>query len=307
MISEKERLVQALETISKEKKELLNSKEYRLGNNIVKTIEYIKKFQFDKIKKKIIDKHRKKIDKRKLCTVKNEEQEIITNNKSIEDKKIVVYTCITGNYDEAVEPLYYNNNVDYVIYTNCTNIKLKEWQKRDIPENIQKINDNVLINRYAKMHPKELFEDYDYAIYIDGNIRTISDVSSFINSINEKTGLAIHKHYARNSIYQEAEACKLYKKGSIDKLDRQIQKYKEEGFPDEYGLLECNVIVSDLKNQNATTILNKWWDEFLASESRRDQISLPYSLWKLNFKIEDVGCLGNNVRENCKIEVIKHS
>ena len=157
------------------------------------------------------------------------------------------------------------------------------------------------------MHPKELFENYDYTIYIDGNIRIISDISNFVRCTNEKTGLAFHRHYARNCVYREKEACKLYKKGNESKLQQQIQRYKDNGFPKEYGLLECNVIVTDLKNLNAINILNNWWDEFYLSESKRDQISLPYILWKLNYKMDDIGSLGNNVRENMKLEILNHN
>ncbi len=77
--------------------------------------------------------------------------------------------------------------------------------------------------------------------------------------------------------------------------------------PTNYGLLECNVIVSDLKSENSAKILDEWWKEFVNSNSMRDQISLPYVLWKLKYNIEDIGNLGNNVRNNPKIQIIKHN
>lgn len=309
MKNEKQRLIQAIENINQEKKQIQNSKEYRLGNTIIQTIGYLKKFQFSKIFKKITIRHREKIDRKKLHTkqIKEELTKSDEIEKSVEDKKIVVYTCIAGKYDEVLEPLYHNDNVDYIIYTNNENIQVKEWQKRDIPDEIQKLNSNVLINRYIKMHPKELFEDYDYSIYIDGNIRTVSDLSSFVNKVNSKTGLALHRHSTRSCVYQEAKACELYKKGNSDKLDYQLEQYRKDGFSDNFGLLECNVIVSDLKNEVSAGILNDWWDDFIKWSSMRDQISFPYVLWKKGFKIDDVGSLGENVFNNPKIEIIKHS
>lgn len=309
MNSEKERLIDALEMLNKEKIQIINSKEYQLGDKIIKTIGYIKKLRFNEIRKKIIIRHRKKIEEKKLYA-----HDPLSNNckcsinKSIQDKKIVVYTCITENYDKVLLPVYRNDNVDYIIYTNNKNIEIGVWKKREIPKNIQDLNNSILINRYIKMHPKELFEnEYDYAIYIDGNIRTISDISSFVYCIKANTGLAIHRHCVRDCIYMEAEACKLYKKGDISNLQKQIKDYENDGMPTKYGLLECNVIVSDLKSENSTKILDEWWKEFVNSNSMRDQISLPYVLWKLKYNIEDIGNLGNNVRDNPKIQIVKHN
>ena len=305
---EKERLIKAIEKLNQEKKQILNSKQYKLGNSILEITENLKHFRFIDILKKVIYRHKMKVENRKLNKYKKINNEESNNNYiSVEDKKIVVYTCITGDYDEISEPLYHNNNVDYVIYTNSENIKVNEWKKRPIPENIEKMKDDVLINRYIKMHPKELFNEYDYSIYIDGNVRTVSDISCFVNTINEKTGLSLHRHDSRNCIYQEAKVCTLYKKGNISKVKQQINKYKQEGFPPEYGLLQCNIIVNDLKNNHAEKILEEWWREFLKSESKRDQMSLPYVLWKQKYKVEDIGNLGNNVKNNSKIEIVMHN
>lgn len=309
MKNEKQRLIQAIEEISQEKKQIQNSKEYRLGNTIIQTIEHLKKLQFSKILKKITIRRREKIDRKKLHTklIKEDLIKLDEIEQSVEDKKIVVYTCIAGNYDTVLEPLYHNDNVDYILYTNNENIQVKEWKKREIPEKIQELNSNVLINRYIKMHPKELFEGYDYSIYIDGNIRTVSDLSSFVNQVNSKTGLALHRHSTRNCVYQEAKACELFRKGNSEKLNYQLEQYRKEGFSDNYGLLECNVIVSDLKNEVAAGILNEWWEDFRKWSSMRDQISLPYVLWKKGFKVDEIGCLGENVFDNLKIEIIKHN
>lgn len=306
MDNEKERLIKAIEQINNEKKDILASKEYRLGNNIV---QYIQHFKPKKMIKFITTKRRNRIEKKRLY--QHEPQSIynILNKevKSVEDKKIVVYTCVTGNYDKVLEPLYHNDNVDYIIYTNCQNIELKTWKRLEIPDNIKQLNNNVLINRYIKMHPREFFEnEYDYAIYIDGNIQTISDISDFICKTKSETGLALHRHYVRDCIYWEEKACELYKKGDIKKLRDQVNKYKKEGMPENYGLLECNVIVSNLKSDIAEKILDNWWEEFVESKSMRDQISLPYVLWKMNYKMADIGNLGNNVYVNSKISINNH-
>ncbi len=88
-------------------------------------------------------------------------------------------------------------------------------------------------------------------------------------------------------------------------MKEQVKRYKKTGFPKDYGMLECNVIVSDLKNLNAIKILNDWWMEYVKSESLRDQLALPYVLWKNNVPIEELTGLGSNVFKNPIIRINK--
>ena len=157
------------------------------------------------------------------------------------------------------------------------------------------------------MHPKELFPGYDYSFYIDGNVKIISTITDLIKQINVKTGLALHRHKARNCAYDEIEACILVGKGKKDQLEKTKEDFMLQKFPRNYGLCECNMIISDLNNMNATLILDKWWDLFINSECYRDQIYFPYVLWKNSFQIEDIGNLGNNIYRNGKIRIINHN
>ena len=262
----------------------------------------LKKLEFLKIMKKLSN--RKKINKYNF-------HDELPNNyypKINSDKKpkIVVYTCIIGGYDRLIDPLLHFENVDFCVYLDKEQDEIKDWKMMQLPEKVSQEN-NILANRYLKFHPHELFQEYDYSIYIDGNIQSIGDFTDFIYSVNDKTGLSLHRHQFRNCIFNEIEVCKLLKKGNYDKLKKQVKRYENDGFPKKFGMLECNVIVADLKNNNAKTILEDWWNEFKASESLRDQISLPYVLWKNGYTIKDVGSLGNNVYRNPKIRIFPHN
>lgn len=225
--------------------------------------------------------------------------------KPVLDKKIVVYSCIVGNYDSINEPIYFNDNVEYILFSD-KDIKSNFWKVRKIPTKILQYKNKTIINRYIKLHPLDFFKDYDYSIYIDGNVKTLTDISGFVNCINKKTGIAMFRHHSRKCIYIEEKACLLQNKGNKDKIIKQIEKYKSEKFPTNYGLLEGTIIVSDLKNIKAKNLLEKWWEEFYNSESLRDQLSLPYVLWKNNYKIDDIGFLGNNIRACPKLLFFSH-
>ena len=116
----------------------------------------------------------------------------------------------------------------------------------------------------------------------------------------------MHLHCERDCIYNEAIVCKYYNRGNYSKIKQQMEKYKKEGFPQRYGMLEANVIVCNLQNSTSIKILEDWWNEFIVSQSMRDQLALPYVLWKNHYKIDDVGIIGNNVNKNYKIRIERH-
>ena len=303
-MEDKEKIL--IEKIEQLNNEYLSSGEYSLGVYVKYLYSLFKKKKYIKLARMIMlhfTQKKKKDRNKEKVEIKNEKY-IINNNSN---KKIAIYTCITGNYDKVEEPLIMESACDYYLFTNNSNLKSNCWTIKEIPEEISKIDDNAKINRYIKMHPKEMFPDYDYAIYIDGNIKLVSIISKFIEKVNDKTGLAIHRHCERKCIFDEIKACRAYGKGNYSKLKEQVIRYKNEGFPKEYGMLECNVLVSDLKNENSKNIFDNWWNEYLSSESMRDQIALPYVLWKMKKKVEEVGNLGNNVNTNYAIKINTHN
>ena len=124
-----------------------------------------------------------------------------------------------------------------------------------------------------------------------------------IQYVKSETGIAMHRHIQRDDIYDEAATCIWYRKGNRKKLKEQIKRYKLEGFPRNYGMLEATIIVCDICNKQAEIIFEEWWGEFYDSASFRDQIALPYILWKQNIKISDIGNLGCNLYVNPKFIV----
>ncbi len=284
-----------IEKLNLENIELQNSKEYRLGKKIL----IIKEQGFIKFIKSIILSFKMRKYNHK-ASIKNEFS--FVNNLDLNSKKIVIYSALISDYDSIKEPFFINKNCDYILFTD-QNINNSIWKKREIPENIKKLKNPILINRYIKMHPFELFSDYDYAIYIDSSIQIVSNLVPFINRMDLEYGLAFHKHRYRDCLYEEIKCCHLLKKGNKQKLENQKILYEKEGFPIHYGLLECGVFVVDLHNKKSQIILENWWVNFSRSESLRDQIAFPYTLWKMNIKLDKFGGLGNNLYKNSKIRV----
>ncbi len=274
----------------------------KFRKDLRKFVDMIKGSEYKKLVEKMLN--RKKIAGLSNKEVDNGRQSSFLNIESCNTPpRVVVYTCITNGYDTLLDPAILPENVTYIAFLdNYSKIKGSRWIIKKIPDSIQKeIPDGVLANRFVKFHPNEIIGDeFDYSIYVDGNIRIVGDITTLIDAVNPKTGLALHRHRQRNSVFDEVEVCKILKKGNVEKLSEQAKKYKEKGFPAAFGLYECNVIVSDLHNKMAKKLLDDWWQEFLESESMRDQIALPYVVWKNGLGFDDIGSLGRNVYRNPK-------
>jgi hypothetical protein len=165
---------------------------------------------------------------------------------------------------------------------------------------------NVMANRYVKFHPKELFPNYDYAIYIDGNVKVVADVRRLAKSTQVLSGIAMFNHCLRDCLYEEAEACSHYGKGNRRYIAEQVKKYRSQKFPPHFGLKEATVIFSDLNNANSSKFFKKWWNELCESKSMRDQLAFPYSVWSEGFDMSSIGSLGENVYLNRFFRVYSH-
>lgn len=282
-----------LEFLNKDYLEVVESKEYAIGSKIVMAKKLLKKGKVITLIKKLIDNLR--IKRYTRPTVSKD----VNNNIDYTKKKVAVYTCMIGDYDYVRRPKYLSSNCDYFIITDMKknyNILNKITATKTVKEKLG--NDNILVNRYYKMHPFEIFEGYDYAIYIDSNVEIMSDISKLIQGLDNDYGVAMHAHSKRDCIYNEGKVCRILKKGNKKNIKKQLKRYKKEGFPKHYGMLECAVIVTDLNNLNAKKIMEDWWKEFEGSEARRDQLSLPYVLWKNDVCVEDLTGLGKNIYRN---------
>ena len=215
-------LYNALEKINMEKANLRNSKEYKIGNGIKENINLLFKLKF----KKLITNLKNKKAKKKINKIyyNPDNFKYTENNVDYKRAKIAVYTCIIGNYDNIQIPLIKFENVDYFILTDDIG-KYEKYRDYynivEIPKKILEKN-RIEANRYVKFHPSEFFKEHDFSIYLDGNVRIISDIRTFVKRCSDKTGIAMHTHRERNDIYDEAQVCKLLRRGN----STNIQKHK---------------------------------------------------------------------------------
>ena len=280
-------------------------------NNLLRVVRKLDAaFFVDAVRLKIANKKLNKYQKKRKIHNTVHEVSTYQSYQRLKKKKIVIYTCIMGGYDDLKEPLLSFDNVDYICFTDDA-AKLRQaantkWIIKQIPVQVAEAYDKTLSNRYIKMHPKELFPDADYTLYVDGNIGLQSFIGPYLMQTKTKTGIAIFSHSQRQCAYVEAKVCISRRKGSKEAIEHQMQDYQKAGFPKNYGLYECTIIATDLKNPFSTELLEKWWQEFLCCKSYRDQLSLPFVIWKFGLKYTDIGILGENIFDDSHITVYSH-
>lgn len=233
--------------------------------------------------------------------------EFTPTQKCYEDVRFAIYTVSTGKYDAIKEPIYIDENIDYYVFTEQELSEQSIWKKKEIPADLREKMTSLELARYIKTHPHEFFVDYDYSMFIDGNVRITCDVKPLLYSMIENNKcIAIHRHQVRDCIYDEAKAIYAAGKASYVSIKNQINTYKHCGFPEHYGLFETNIVIRKQNDEDCVNVMNDWWSE-MESHTKRDQLSFTYALWKNKRDSEFVFSLGNNSRRNPYFIVDSHN
>lgn len=210
--------------------------------------------------------------------------------------KMAVYTCIVGKYDMISEPLFVSPNIDYYIFTDQEISNKSIWKKIDIKQLKEFATlSPIALNRKIKMLPHIFLQEYDYTMYIDGNIQIVTDLYPIFCNMGDSI-LGVHTHAGRDCAYMERYAVSILNKMSIEKMNKQLDRYSKSGFPKHYGLFQNSILVR--KNcREGNELMEDWWKEYTI-DNTRDQISLPYIMWKKNIDNNKIKVLGADASRN---------
>ena len=216
--------------------------------------------------------------------------------------KIVFYTCLFGRYDFIGTP---NEELvkkfNFYIITNQKEVNFKNWKKIYINK---KNYNNFLLSRYYKFffHPK--IKKYNYSVYFDANVHLKNNFFELLNKfINSNKDIGLFKHSIRNNVYQEIDinlANNKIKKIDKDKILKFYKKNKYYSFND---LSENCVILRKHNSKKLFKTMTCWW-RLLRFFIKRDQISLPYTLWK--YKVSKIVFNVNLRKKNSYLYIFPH-
>jgi hypothetical protein len=217
-------------------------------------------------------------------------------------RKIAFYTCLFGRYDFISKP---NKELikkfNFYIITNQKDFNRKNWNK--IYVNKKNYN-NFLLSRYYKFFFHQKIKRYEYSVYLDGNVLLKNNFIELLNKfINSNKEIGLFKHSSRKNVYQELDANLANNK--IEKNDKEkiLKFFKKNKYYSLNDLSENCVILRKHNSKKLFKTMTCWW-RLLRFFIKRDQISLPYALWK--YKMSKIVFNINLRKKNKYLFIVPH-
>ena len=213
-------------------------------------------------------------------------------------KKIVCYTCCTGEYDDILQHDIINPNYDYVFFTdNKELIKKKQvghWRIRPL---VYKKSTNVKNARWHKVNAHILFPEYEYSLWCDANIIIKKDdvYNKIEEFISKGVQFSVPLHPERICIYEEGQIIKELKIDTEKTVDKELKFLIKQKYPINNGLHETCILFR--KHNEIKNVLTSWW-KMIYKYSKRDQLSFDYVMWKENICVYPFYTNGKEHRQN---------
>ena len=234
------------------------------------------------------------------------EIEYISNNTA-KTGKVAVYTSVFGNYDSIREPMYQSDKCDYFAITDQEIPTNSIWKKLDC-SHIPGFNslDNYHKSKYCKLFPHVLFQNYDYSIWVDGNVQIVADLYPLIDKLDDNHVMGTFENPLHDCIYTEKNYLIFIDAAQTKDIEYQINEYKKSGFPAKFGMREFSIIMRKHSDNNLQNLMLQWW-EHCNKYTMRDQISFPYILWENGLTIDYIQKYPGNWRMNPRFIFSPHN
>jgi len=215
-------------------------------------------------------------------------------------KKLVVYTAVFGGGAKLITPTFISKEIDFVCFTDDTSLRSEAW---DVKYQIPVSENSARSAKIYKILPHNYFPDYEYSIWVDGNVVIKDDITKLLKYLDNGKTFASFSHIesipSRDCIYCEANyLLKLIEKDNVgfkkEAIDKQIARLYKEGYPKHTGLIAGMVLVREHNEASCVKNMEDWWLE-IQNGSSRDELSFNYIAWKNKFKFSYIpGYCSNN-------------
>lgn len=177
------------------------------------------------------------------------------------EKKIVVYSCLIGNYDN-VTSFKKQKGYDYFLFTD-QKIVNTNWTILPIPKEVKNLKvSNVKKHRYIKIHPHKFFRDYELSIYIDANYIIKGDLDDFlIGTLNPIDNIYIPHLQFGIGIHREILKALENKLDDAKILNETLKRYKKTSYIENPGIVNAGLIIRRHNQDDCIKLMNKWWLE----------------------------------------------
>jgi hypothetical protein len=200
----------------------------------------------------------------------------------------IVYTSIFGKYDNIISQSLQDN---------------WDWKCFNEENSISLYSDNNRNAKRFKVLPHRYLQDYEYSIFIDGNMTVVGNIDELVEKYLTDSNVAVFSHEnnkldSRKCVYDEAQTIfdlgeknmkltpergELNYKDNPTVIKAQMDMYSMLGYPRNNGLLTGMVIVRRHNEKDCIDVMEDWWTE-IKYNSKRDQLSFNYVVWKNDLK-----------------------
>jgi hypothetical protein len=188
----------------------------------------------------------------------------------------VIYTAITGGKDALRPPLHVPPDVRCVCFTDDPSLRSDGWEIRVLDGSEPDPGRHA---RRPKLLPHLFLPEFEWSLWVDANFQIVGNLEPFLSEHLPRAPFQAFRHGERRCAYDEVEACIAHKKACPSLLRAQAGRYREAGMPDGLAVVQGAVLLRRHKQANVVATMELWWHETTRG-SCRDQVSLPYVLWR---------------------------
>jgi Protein of unknown function (DUF616) len=187
----------------------------------------------------------------------------------------LIYTAITAGHAELHDHPDIPDT-DFVCYSDDPIVHQDlsdRWELRPV-----EAATDLSPRRRAKFHKIFPPSPYEWTVWVDGSHRLRLDSTDMVDAMIAASphGFGLHKHPRLDCIYPEGDAALTLWKCRDQPIMEQLQHYRREGHPPNWGLWACGSICRR-QSPLLDGLMQQWWSQIL-TWSERDQISLAYVL-----------------------------
>jgi hypothetical protein len=206
----------------------------------------------------------------------------------IEKNKLVIFTCITNDYDEISKDNYYDPDVRYVCFLDRSVVnplwRVKKWVKDfdKFPVEFVWLNLNIKCPKrmasYVKINAHLFFPEGTHTVWVDGCYKLTKE---FVDFSLKCFPFTVLRHPLRYTYYDQV--CEGFLSGliSYEQVKTFTEKIKEDNYDfTEYSSPLGTVVWRTVNDQ--TINFNKHWWNYYSMGPNRDPLSLDAAIQKTN-------------------------
>ncbi len=192
-------------------------------------------------------------------------------------KKYAIYTAIFGGYDSLPNINLQFNFDKYEFFCFTDQIIENSYPWKII--NTQQMSEGPAVtNRYIKFNAHKFLHEYDFVMYMDGNINLKKSPDYFFSFLKSSSSCVMLSHPSRKTILEEIAACTAYQKINIFEAFYMISFYVKVGYMENFHLTANRLFVRSLIDDKINKCFEQIYTLYL-NGPRRDQLHSNYCMW----------------------------